>query len=102
MTIFWINEDGGIVRSTDDSVVDDALTAVRVPPHQAPESGEQTWLGDSWSTPPDRSTNAITRKKISKDHMLGGVVMAIAKRFGITEQTLIDEIAKEVVAKTES
>lgn len=99
MTIFWINEDGGIVRATDDSFVDDALTAIKVPPHPAPESGEQTWLGSAWSSAPDRSANSIAKKDIAKSALLSGVVIAMAKRLGITEQTLIDEIAAEVAVK---
>jgi hypothetical protein len=99
MTIFWIDDDGAIVKSTDDSATDDTLTGIKVPPSPAPESGEQTWLGSAWSSAPDRSASSIAKKDIAKSAMLGGVVTAIAKRLEITEQTLIDEIAAEVAVK---
>jgi len=99
MTIFWVNSDGGIVRATDDSVTDETLTGVKVPPNPGPESGEQKWLGSAWSSAPDRSASSIAKKDIAKSAMLGGVVTAIAKRLGTDEETLVNEIAAEVAAK---
>ena len=99
MTIYWTDADGAIVRATDDSATDDTLIAVKVPPNPTPESGEQKWLGDAWSSAPDRSASNIARINLDKDHMMGGVVVALAKRLDITEETLIDEIVSEVEAK---
>ena len=99
MTIFWIDDDGAIIRSTDDSATDDSLTGIKVPPSPAPESGEQKWLRTAWSSPPDRSTETLAKKQLDKNNMLGGIVLALAKRLEISEETLVDEIAKEVAAK---
>jgi hypothetical protein len=99
MTIFWVDNDGAIVRATDDGVTDETLTGVKVPPSPAPESGKQKWLGTAWSSPPDRSTETLAKKQLNKDSMLGGIVVALAKRLEISEETLVDEIIAEVVSK---
>lgn len=60
MTIFWVDNQGVILRATsDDSKPIAGATAIKIPPNPAPQSGQQVWdfgtktWGPVPPTPPD-------------------------------------------------
>lgn len=64
MTIFWIDNQGAILKATsDDGQRPTNSTAIKVPPNPAPKSGKQIWnfISKTWNSlpPPPPSRNSV-------------------------------------------
>lgn len=75
MTIFWTDNQGKLIKSTDDSQVIEGLTKVTI----APNSSKDIWNGSQWTT----LLNDYKEDKIKLNQLEAGI--RIAALFGETD-----------------